>query len=114
MRGRIQVPFWPSRSLPEQAELIDRLIELGQRATVVASAINPIPAAPGLQVHHLVPVSWGGSDDLANLAAVCPAHHAQLVPHGEWTLEGNPHQPDGLHLARSTRQMSGAGARAGP
>ncbi|WP_024795709.1 ATP-binding cassette domain-containing protein [Tomitella biformata] len=41
------------RSLPEQAELIDRLIELGQVATVVASAINPLPAAPGLQVHHL-------------------------------------------------------------
>ncbi len=68
----------------------------------------------GLQVHHLVPVSWGGSNDLANLAAVCPAHHAQLVPHGEWSLEGNPHQPDGLHLARRPRQMTGAGARAGP
>ena len=41
------------RSLPEQAELIDRLIELGERATVVASAINPLAAAPGLHVYHL-------------------------------------------------------------
>lgn len=41
------------RSIPEQAELVDRLTELGRRATVVASAINPLPSAPGLQVHHL-------------------------------------------------------------
>ena len=26
----------------------------------------------GLQVHHLLPSSWGGSDEMANLAAVCP------------------------------------------
>ena len=43
-------------------------------------------------------LSLGGSDDVANLAAVCPAHHALLVPHGDLVLEGNPIQPDGLHL----------------
>jgi hypothetical protein len=68
----------------------------------------------GLQVHHLVPVSWGGSDDVANLAAVCAAHHHELVPHGEWTLDGNPHQPGGLRLTRGPRNLTGAGARAGP
>jgi len=54
----------------------------------------------GLQIHHLVPVSWGGTDDIANLAAVCAGgvsdHHATLVPHGPWVLLGNPNQPDGL------------------
>ena len=54
----------------------------------------------GLQVHHLVPSSWGGSDEVANLAAVCPAHHALLIPHGEYVLAGNPNQPDGLDLRR--------------
>jgi hypothetical protein len=56
----------------------------------------------GLQVHHLVPRSWGGGDDLANLAAVCTGggtdHHTKLVPHGPWTLTGNPNQPHGLRL----------------
>src|SRR5262249_52891859 len=52
----------------------------------------------GLQVHHLEPSTWGGSDHIANLAAVCPAHHRQLVPHGRWALTGNPNRPDGLTL----------------
>jgi hypothetical protein len=51
---------------------------------------------------------------VANLAAVCAAHHHELVPHGEWTLDGNPHQPGGLRLTRGPRNLTGAGARAGP
>jgi hypothetical protein len=47
-----------------------------------------------------VPSSWGGTDDIANLAAICPAHHALLIPHGDYVLEGNPNQPDGLELRR--------------
>ena len=57
-----------------------------------------------LQVHHLVPSSWGGSDEVSNLAAVCPAHHALLIPHNEYVLEGNPNQPDGLSLRRITAE----------
>ncbi len=56
----------------------------------------------GLQVHHLWPKSWGGSDDQSNLAAVCVGggtdHHADLAPHGPWLLLGNPNRPDGLRL----------------
>ena len=54
----------------------------------------------GLQIHHLRPRSWGGSNDPSNLAAVCLAggHHQMLVPHGPRALVGNPNQPDGLHL----------------
>ncbi len=67
----------------------------------------------GLQVHHLLPSSWGGSDDIANLVAVCPAHHALLIPHGEYVLEGNPNRPDGLDLRRiaaeERRRRSAAG-----
>ncbi len=73
----------------------------------------------GLQVHHLVPRSWGGSDALANLAAVCTGggtdHHARLVPHGAWILAGNPNRPDGLRLERHDSQPdAGQEARAGP
>jgi hypothetical protein len=56
----------------------------------------------GLHIHHLVPRSWGGSDDPSNLAAVCTVigHHQMLIPHGPWALVGNPNQPDGLRLVR--------------
>jgi hypothetical protein len=57
-----------------------------------------------LQVHHLHPSSWGGPDDISNLAAVCPYHHGLLIPHGDHVLEGNPNQPDGLHLRPVTAE----------
>ena len=54
----------------------------------------------GLQIHHLRPRSWAGTDEPSNLAAVCvgAGHHQMLVPHGPFALVGNPNQPDGLHL----------------
>jgi len=56
----------------------------------------------GLQVHHLWPKSWGGSDDPSNLVGVCVGggtdHHSDLAPHGPWLLLGNPNRVDGLRL----------------
>jgi hypothetical protein len=52
----------------------------------------------GLDVHHLWPASWGGSDELANLAAVCWTHHHELAPQGSILLLGNPNHPAGLSL----------------
>jgi predicted DNA-binding protein (UPF0251 family) len=54
----------------------------------------------GLHIHHLRPRSWGGTDDVSNLAAVCvgAGHHQMLVPHGPRALVGNPNQPHGLRL----------------
>jgi len=57
-----------------------------------------------LQVHHLHPSSWGGADDTSNLAAVCPYHHELQVPHGDYVLDGNPNQPDGLSLRLVTAE----------
>jgi hypothetical protein len=77
----------------------------------------------GLHAHHLRPKSWGGSDELSNLAAVCvPAgHHPMLVPHGPWALVGNPNRPDGLRVVHlddlNTEQAGQLGLpprRAGP
>jgi hypothetical protein len=50
----------------------------------------------GLQVHHLRPRTWGGTDDISDLALVCSTCHRPLVPHGPWALVGNPNLPDGL------------------
>jgi 5-methylcytosine-specific restriction endonuclease McrA len=58
----------------------------------------------GLHIHHLVPRSWGGTDNPSNLAAVCTVigHHQMLIPNGPWALVGNPNQPHGLRLVRYT------------
>jgi hypothetical protein len=75
-----------------------------------------------LQVHHLWPRSWGGTDDIANLAAVCTGggtdHHPQLAPHGKYLLTGNPNHPDGLRLVHRDQldqpDQPGQPIRAGP
>jgi hypothetical protein len=77
----------------------------------------------GLQVHHLWPVSWGGTDERANLASVCSGggtdHHGHLAPHGEYLLLGNPNRTDGLQLVHrddlpALAALAAAEARAGP
>ena len=50
----------------------------------------------GLQIHHLRPRSWGGTDDPSNLIAIASGHHPPLIPHGPWALVGNPNRPDGI------------------
>lgn len=52
----------------------------------------------GLQVHHLRPRSWGGTDEISNLAAVASVHHPVLIPNGPFALVGNPNLPDGLRM----------------
>jgi hypothetical protein len=44
-------------------------------------------------------------DDISNLAAVCPAHHRLLVPHGLLALVGNPNVPDDLELVTASRAL---------
>ncbi|MFI5046885.1 MAG: HNH endonuclease [Acidimicrobiia bacterium] len=50
----------------------------------------------GLEIHHLVPTSWGGTDDISNLAALFPPHHRLYIPHGPYALVGNPNVAGGL------------------
>jgi hypothetical protein len=72
-----------------------------------------------LEVHHLWPRSWGGTDQIVNLATVCWTHHARLAPHGDVLLLGNPNNPAGLSLVHrddlpALAQLAATGARAGP
>ena len=74
-----------------------------------------------LQIHHLRPRSWGGSDEISDLASVCTTCHPDLVPHGNYALVGNPNLPDGLervHLHDLTpeqrEQLGLPPPRAGP
>lgn len=77
-----------------------------RRAVLLRDARCGVPGCGrrrGLEVHHLLPRTWGGTDDISNLAAVCPAHHRLLVPHGLLALVGNPNLPDGLELVTADR-----------
>jgi hypothetical protein len=77
-----------------------------RRAVLLRDARCRIPGCArrrGLQVHHLVPRSWHGTDEISNLACVCPAHHRLLIPHGLLALVGNPNLPDGLQLVTAPR-----------
>ena len=73
----------------------------------------------GLQVHHLWPKTWGGTDEKWNLAAVCAIHHARLAPQGSLLLLGNPNRPAGLTLLHqddlpTLADLAATQARAGP
>jgi hypothetical protein len=67
----------------------------------------------GLEVHHLVPRSWGGTDTISSLAAVCTihGHHEMLIPHGPYALIGNPNLPDGLKVVAYTDLTAEQAAR---
>lgn len=52
----------------------------------------------GLQVHHIRPRTWGGSDEISNLVTVASVHHPMLIPHGPYALVGNPNLPDGMRM----------------
>jgi hypothetical protein len=75
----------------------------------------------GLHAHHLRPRSWGGTDELSNLAAVASVHHPLLIPNGPYALVGNPNLPDGLRMVHiddltpdEAQQVGLPSRRAGP
>ena len=75
----------------------------------------------GLHAHHLRPRSWGGTDEISNLAAVASVHHPQLIPNGPYALVGNPNLPDGLRMVHiddltpdEAKQVGLPRRRAGP
>lgn len=77
-----------------------------RRAVLLRDARCRVPGCArrrGLEVHHLVPRSWQGTDEISNLACVCPAHHRLLVPNGLLALVGNANLPDGLRLVTASR-----------
>jgi hypothetical protein len=75
----------------------------------------------GLQVHHMRPRTWGGTDEISNLVTVASVHHPMLIPNGPYAIVGNPNLPDGLrtvHIddltAEEARQVGLPPRRPGP
>jgi hypothetical protein len=72
----------------------------------------------GLDIHHMVPRSFGGTDDISNLITLCKGggtrHHQQNIPQGDWALIGNPNLPAGLKLVHCRHPDAPQDPRAGP
>ena len=42
-------------------------------------------------LHHIVPLSWGGSDDPSNIIALCPTSHENIHMNlRKWVAAGKP------------------------
>ena len=57
-----------------------RKARVGSQCEVPDCAYPPFPAKEGTfycEVHHIVPLSDGGSDTLENMICLCPAHHVE-------------------------------------
>ena len=85
------------------------------------TARDPVCRVPGcertfgLDAHHMLPRSHGGTTDKHNVVMICTTDHKQAIPHGPWILHGDPEQPDGLTWRRIDQPGEGDGdARAGP
>ena len=67
-----------------------------------------------LQVHHIVHWLDGGPTDTWNLVALC-SHHHRLHHQGNFSIEGNADDPDGLIFTdRKGRRLMGCGRPAPP
>ncbi len=55
----------------------------------------------GLEVHHVVHREHAGTNEVSNLVALCRRHHRQHH-RGEFTISGNPDEPDDLQALRIT------------
>ena len=79
-----------------------RRADRAQRRAMSMAGLQPAAQTPGPppppQRHGAAP------DDTSNLASVCAYHHGLLVPHGDYVLDGNPNQPDGLTLRLVTAE----------
>ena len=110
-------------------------VGIGKRASTLSSKIvgavlrrdghcrcgNSCNLRFGLQVHHMRPRSWGGSDEISNLVTVASVHHPMLIPNGPYAIVGNPNLPDGLRTVHindltpeEAKQVGLPPRRAGP
>ncbi len=63
-----------------------------------------------LEVHHIIPVVCGGSDDINNLIVVCNICHAKLTPRKELTKIGlNNARLRGILLGAKPGNNNGGG-----
>jgi hypothetical protein len=99
-----------------EAKLVDadgKTVKLGRRTPAISpklvravllrdQACRICGMKHGLHAHHLRPRSWGGTDDLGNLAMVCArgphACHPMLVPNGPYALVGDPNEAGSLRV----------------
>ncbi|HUF98483.1 MAG TPA: DUF222 domain-containing protein [Ilumatobacter sp.] len=95
-----------TRAVPNR---LRRLIELRDQGCCIPGCTNTL----GLQVHHLIPWSQGGTSEMTNLVLICDAHHHQHHA-GEITIVGNPDLERGSPGALTVSDRHGRSLRSHP
>jgi hypothetical protein len=97
-----------ARTVDRKRSPLPRDVERHVRRRDLTCRVPGCEASRNLQIHHTDPICDFGDTHLVHkLAAVCPAHHRLLIPHGPWRLTGDAQHPDGLTLEHATRTRDG-------
>ncbi len=92
-------PLWHSEGLPINLGRAVHIVPLRTRRVVEDRdrvCRNPMcNSSHGLQVHHIIHWDPDGPSDTWNLCCLCPSCHRRHH-RGEFTIEGNADDPDGL------------------
>jgi hypothetical protein len=90
-----------ARTVQKPRSALPKDVERHIRRRDTTCRVPGCEASRNLQIHHTDPICDFGDTHLVHkLAAVCPAHHKLLIPHGRWRLIGDAEEPDGLRLMR--------------
>jgi hypothetical protein len=90
-KGKPTVEYWPSGRRKRKAVRY-RTPECAVCGWSIPPPLRPSPLASGINVHHILPVAHGGTDDEANLVPLCPNHHT--LAHVLFPLAAHYHGPD--------------------
>jgi hypothetical protein len=97
-----------ARTITKPRKALPKDVERHVRRRDHTCRVPGCEATKNLQIHHTDPICDFGDTHLVHkLAAVCPAHHRLLIPHGRWRLVGDAEQPEVLQLERATCARDG-------
>ncbi|MEW1952394.1 DUF222 domain-containing protein [Terrabacter sp. NPDC080008] len=103
-------PVWESEGHPVNVGRAQRVVPHRTRVLVLdrdrGCRFPGCGATRNLEIHHLVHWRDGGPTDLTNLLGLCPFHH-DGHHRGEFTITGDPTQPDGLIFETRTGLLIG-------
>ena len=102
-------PIGVGRATRTPPNRLRRLLELRDQGCRVPGCTNTL----GLQAHHIVSWTAGGTTELHNLVLVCDAHHHQHHT-GDITIDGNPNLPHGQPGALTVTDQHGRSLRSHP
>ena len=91
-------PVWHTQGAPVNVGRAQRIVPSRTRRLVEdrdRGCRFPGCTSTHVECHHLIPWADAGPTNTSNLAGLCPFHH-DAHHNGDFTISGNPDNPDGL------------------